>query len=191
MYPVSEAFLEAVQENTREFFWTGSIETKKGVVYEFEKADIVKGSGYITSQCCGNAEIEIGTVYAAELGISLFSSIDRYTLEGATVRIFYHLQLAGVTYETVPMGIFEVSEANRTRRCLEIKAYDYMLRFEKHSNGFETVGNAYALLSLCCKACNVELAHTQEEIEAMPNGAEMLSIYPENDIETYRDAFSL
>ena len=33
----------------------------------------------------------------------------------------------------------------------------------------------------------MELAHTKEEIEAMPNGAELLSIYPENDIETYRD----
>ena len=85
------------------------------------------------------------------------------------------------------MGIFEVSEANRTAHCLELKAYDYMLRFEKSFNGFETVGNAYAFLALCCKACDVELAHTQAEIEAMPNGAEMLSVYPENDIETYRD----
>lgn len=85
------------------------------------------------------------------------------------------------------MGIFEVSEANRTAHCLELKAYDYMLRFEKSFNGFETVGNAYAFLALCCKSCAVELAHTQAEIEAMPNGAEMLSVYPENDIETYRD----
>ena len=85
------------------------------------------------------------------------------------------------------MGIFEVSEANRTAHCLELKAYDYMLRFERSFNGFETVGNAYAFLDLCCKACAVELAHTQAEIEAMPNGTELLSIYPENDIETYRD----
>ena len=62
-----------------------------------------------------------------------------------------------------------------------------MLRFERSFNGFETVGNAYAFLVLCCKACNVELAHTQAEIEAMPNGAELLSVYTENDIETYRD----
>jgi hypothetical protein len=85
------------------------------------------------------------------------------------------------------MGIFEVSEANRTAHCLELKAYDYMLRFEKSFNGFETVGNAWAFLDLCCKACAVELAHTQEEIEGMPNGTELLSIYPENDIGTYRD----
>ena len=187
MYPVSNAFLQAVQENTRNYRWTGQITTKGGAVYPFAYEDIVKGSGYITVQCCGSAEIELGTVYAAEMGITLFSQIDRYTLEGAEVRLSYHLRLADGSFEEVPMGIFEVSEANRTAHCLELKAYDYMLRFEKSFNGFETVGNAYAFLDLCCKACAVELAHTQAEIEVMPNGTELLSIYPENDIETYRD----
>lgn len=187
MYPVSDAFLRAVQENTRNYRWTGQITTKSGAVYPFVYEDIVKGSGYITAQCCGSAEIELGTVYAAEMGITLFSQIDRYTLEGAEVRLSYHLRLADGSYEEVPMGIFEVSEANRTAHCLELKAYDYMLRFEKSFNGFETVGNAYAFLDLCCKACAVELAHTQAEIEGMPNGTELLSIYPENDIGTYRD----
>lgn len=187
VYPVSEAFLQAVQENTRKYYWTGKITTKAGVEYPFGYEDIVKSSGYITAQCCGSTEIELGTVYAAEMGITLFSQIDRYTLEDAEVELFYHLRTADGSFEEVPMGIFEVSEANRTAHCLELKAYDYMLRFEKSFNGFETVGNVYAFLSLCCKACDVELAHTQAEIEAMPNGAEMLSVYPENDIETYRD----
>lgn len=187
LYPVSEAFLQTVQENTRRFFWTGRITTKAGVVHEFGNEDIVKGSGYITGQCCGSTEIEIGTVYAAEMGITLFSEIDRYTLEDAKAELFYHLRLGNGSFEEVPMGIFEVSEANRTLHCLEIKAYDYMLRFERNFNGFETVGNAYDFLALCCKACGVELAHTQVEIETMPNGAELLSVYTENDIETYRD----
>lgn len=187
MYPVSEAFLQAVQENTRSFYWTGRITVRDGAVYEFGNEDIVKGSGCISSQCCGSAEIEIGTVYAAEMGITLYSEIDRYTMEDAKVELFYHLRVAGDEYEEIPMGIFEVSEANRTLHCLEIKGYDYMLRFEKSFNGFETVGNAYAFLALCCKACDVVLTHTQAEIEAMPNGSELLSVYTENDIETYRD----
>lgn len=186
MYPVSEAFLSVVQENTRRYYWTGKITTKVGVVHEFSEKDIVKGSGYISSQCCGNTEMELGTVYAAEMGITLFSEIDRYTLEDALVELFYHL-LVGETYETVPMGVYEVSEANRTIRCLEIRAYDYMLRFEKDFNITETIGNAYEIIMLCCKACGVEFAHTKMEIESMPNGSEVLSIYGENDIETYRD----
>ena len=111
MYPVSEAFLRAVQENTRNYYWTGQITTKGGAVYPFVYEDIVKGSGYITAQCCGSAEIELGTVYAAEMGITLFSQIDRYTLEGAEVRLSYHLRLADCSFEEVPMGVFEVSEA--------------------------------------------------------------------------------
>ena len=187
MYPVSEAFLRAVQENTRRYYWTGRITTKGGAVYPFGYEDIVKGSGYISAQCCGSAEIELGTVYAAEMGVTLFSQVDRYTLDGAKVELFYHLRVEDGGFEEVPMGIFEVSEANRTAHCLELKAYDYMLRFEKSFNGFEAVGNAWAFLELCCKACGVEMENTQGEIEGMPNGRELLSIYPENDIGTYRD----
>ncbi len=187
MYPVSEAFLRAVQENTRRYYWTGRITTKGGAVYPFGYEDIVKGSGYIFAQCCGSAEIELGTVYAAEMGVTLFSQVDRYTLDGAKVELFYHLRVEGGGFEEVPMGIFEVSEANRRLHCLELKAYDYMLRFEKSFNGFESVGNAWAFLELCCKACGVEIENTQGEIEGMPNGRELLSIYPENDIGTYRD----
>ena len=187
MYPVSEAFLQAVQGNTRKYYWTGKITTAGGVVYPFTQEDIVKGSGYITAQCCGNSEIELGAVYAAEMGISLFLDIDRYTLEDAKVELSYHLRLADGTYEAVSMGIFEVSEANRTVHVLELKAYDRMLRFDRAFNGFETIGTAYGMMALCSTACGVELAQTQSEIEAFPNGSELLSIYPENDIETYRD----
>lgn len=128
MYPVSEAFLRAVQENTRNYYWTGKITTKSGTVHKFTNRDIVKGSGYISSQCCGSTEIELGTVYSSEMGITIFSEIDRYTLEDGLIELFYHLRLPDGTYEEVPMGVFEISEANRHIRCLEIKAYDYMLR---------------------------------------------------------------
>lgn len=187
MYPVSKAFLAAVQKNTRRYYWTGKTTTKDGKTYEFGPEDILKGSGYISTQCCGSSEIELGTVYAAEFGISLFSQIDRYTLKEAKVELFYHLALPDGTEEQVPMGIFEVSEANRTAKCLELKGYDYMLRFEKNFNGFETVGEPYDFISLCSKACKVEMAQTREQIEAMTNGTLQMSIYPENDIETYRD----
>lgn len=187
MYPVSNAFLTAVKANNRKYYWTGRITTTAGTVYNFDQEDMVKGSGYITSQCCGSTEIELGTVYAAEMGISLFSEINRYTLEDAIVELFYHLQIAGGSYETIPMGIFEVSEANRKAKCLEIKAYDFMVRFEKAFTSLESIGNAYDFMVLCSTACNVSLAQSRAEIEALPNGTENLSIYSDNDIETYRD----
>ena len=205
MYPVSTAFLNAVKANNRKYYWTGKITTTAGAVYNFDQEDMVKGSGYITSQCCGSTEIELGTVYAAEMGISLFSEINRYTLEDAIVELFYHLKIsnsrsstdldpnydqsieADGIYETIPMGIFEVSEANRKAKSLEIKAYDYMVRFEKNFTALESIGNAYDFMTLCATACSVTLAQDRETIEAMPNGSENLSIYTDNDIETFRD----
>lgn len=205
MYAVSEAFLNAVKANTRKYYWTGRITTKGGAVYDFDQDDIVKGSGVITSQCCGSTEIELGTVYAAELDITLFSEINRYTLEDAIVEMFYHLKISdsrssgdldpeydqtvegdGI-YEAIPMGMFEVSEANRKVKSLEIKAYDYMVRFEKSFIALESIGNAYDFMKLCATACDVDLAQDRETIEAMPNGSENLSIYTDNDIETFRD----
>lgn len=61
MYPVSEAFLQAVQENTRRYYWTGKITTKKGIVYEFGADDIVKGrlgdlAAKVTAQLGGGNE---------------------------------------------------------------------------------------------------------------------------------------
>ena len=114
MYQVSDRFKAAIQDSTRKFYYEGEITTKAGIKYPFTNADIVKGSGYITNQCCGDNEIELGSVYSAELGITLFSDIDRYTLEGATIRLSFFLQVDDGEYEEVPMGIFEISEANRT-----------------------------------------------------------------------------
>lgn len=187
MYPVSDKYKAAIRDSTRKFYYSGKIITKGGTEYPFENKDIVKGSAYVTNQCCGDSEIEIGSVYAAEMGITLFSDIDRYTLEGATITLSFFLQLDDGTYEEVPLGIFEISEANRTINCLAIKAYDYMLRFDKDFNNVVSSGSAYQFLALACENCDVELAHTEEEMATWKNSTIQLGVYSENDIESWRD----
>ncbi len=187
LYPVSDAFKTAIEQNSRKYYWTGTITDKNNKVYEFGNEDIVKGSGYITRQCCGNSEIELGTVYAAELDISLFCDIDRYTLDDAEIRLWYHLVLEDGSEESIPMGVFYVAEANRQLKTIELKAYDAMLNLEKNFNNGLSSAYPYDFLTLLAKACKVELAQTQEEIESLPNGTELLGIYQDNDIETWRD----
>lgn len=186
MYPVSKEYQKAISESSRSFFWTGMITTKAGKKYTFGNKDIVKGSGYISRQCSGSSEIELGSVYAAELGISLFSDIDRYSLEDASITVSFHLKV-GDAYEEVPMGIFYIAEANRKIKTLELKAYDAMLNLDKNFNKGLSSAFPYDFLSLLSKACHVELAQTKEEIEALTNGTELLGIYQENDIESWRD----
>lgn len=187
MYPVSKEYQKAISESSRSFFWTGAITTRAGKKYTFGNKDIVKGSGYISRQCSGSSEIELGSVYAAELGISLFSDIDRYSLEDASITLSFHLKAGNETYEEVPMGIFYIAEANRKIKTLELKAYDAMLNLDKNFDKGLSSAFPYDFLSLLSKACHVELAQTKEEIEALTNGTELLGIYQENDIETWRD----
>ena len=50
-------------------------------------------------------------MYPAEMGITLLSDIDRYTLEDALVTLVFHLVLADGSVEDVPMGVFEFSSS--------------------------------------------------------------------------------
>ena len=187
MYQVSEAFLQAVQENTRHYYWKGTITTALGTVYEFGNEDILKGSGYIVNQCCSDNEMSLGSVYAAELGLTLRSKLDRYSLEGAVVYLEYFLEVADSTYENIPIGYYEICEANVTPNYVALKAYDFMLRFDKTCSKNLMNGTAFDMLSLACGQCGVELQHTLEEMEQWPNATTVLSLYPENDVETWRD----
>lgn len=187
MFAVSEKFKSAIKENARRYEWTGTITAKNGKVYQINPQNIVKGSGYIKWQCCSGTEIELGTVYSAEMGITLILDADRYTLLDSIVRLYYTLELMDGTTETIPMGVFEVSEANRNIKTLELKGYDFMLRFDKNLKLEASSGTPYQFIKACCDACKVEMAQTVAEINAMPNGKATLGIYSDNDIETFRD----
>ena len=187
MYPTSNEYKTVIKKNSRKFYWTGNIILKDETIISFTNKDILKGSGYIHRSCSGSSELEIGTVYAGEFGISLFSNIDRYSLEDSKLELFYHQELESKKIETIQMGIFDVTEANRSKKILELKGYDYMLRFDKNFPVTDTFGTAFELLSLSCEKCKVELGMTEDEVKAFVNGEEVLAIYQDHDIETYRD----
>ena len=187
MYPTSNEYKTAIKKNSRKFYWTGNLILKDESTIHFTNKDILKGSGYIHRSCSGSSELEIGTVYAGEFGISLLLDIDRYSLEDAKLELFYHQELENKKIETIPMGIFDVTEANRSKKILELKGYDYMLRFDKNFPVTDTFGTAFELLTLSCEKCKVELGMTEDEVKAFVNGEEVLAIYQDHDIETYRD----
>ncbi len=187
MYPVSDAFLQAIESNSRKYHWSGTITTVNGVSYPFENKDIVKGPGTLPASAAVPQKLNWVRSMLLRWVSAFFSDIDRYTLDDAEVRLYFHLILADGTEETIPMGVFEVSEANRHIKTLELKAYDYMLRFDKNLQLNATSGMAYNFLLAACTACKVEMAQTKEEIEALPSAKETLGIYAENDMETWRD----
>lgn len=187
MYQVSEAYKTAIAKESREFYYDAVLKTNDGTEIRVSEEQIIKGSATIAWQCCGGEEIEIGSVYTTELSISLKINTDRYALMGGTIKPVFHLKLADGSYEPVPLGVYEISEPDRRISCIDITAYDNMAKFETGFSLGQTSGTPYDLLLAACTACGVELGHSQQEIQNMPNGKRTLSLYEENDIETWRD----
>ena len=210
MYEVSQEYKDAIRRQTRKFEWYGTITTKNGRVYHFTNKDIVKGSGTLTRSCAGSTSLELGSVYAAELDISLYLDVDRYSLYDAEIDLSFVCQhhvkniwnnLRSFTWgamhtrtwndrgptETIPMGKFVVAEATRTLTVLQLKAYDYMLKFDKNMKNSGTVRTPYEWLKYACEVCNVALGVTEAQVAAMPNGTRSLSWTNLEEDMSYRD----
>ena len=213
MYEVSENYKKAIRSHSRKFKWYGTITTTAGRVYQFTEKDIVKGSGTLTRSCAGSTALELGSVYSAELDISLFLNVDRYSLYDAVIDLYFVYQhramyswndlrgrtwnsLRGIRWnqqyedEAVPMGKFVISEATRTLTVLQLKAYDYMLKFDKDMVVSGTARTPYEWLVYACNACSVAVGVTEQVAAAMPNGTIRLSYTNMDDIKTYRDLLS-
>ena len=213
MYEVSEKYRQAIRSHSRKFEWHGTITTKEGKIYHFINKDIVKGSGTLTRSCSGSTSLEMGSVYSAELVISLFLNVDRYTLYDAVIDLYFVYQhqalrtwnslrhrtwdsLRNLRWnaryepEEIPMGKFVISEATRTLTVLQLKAYDYMLKFDKEMVSSGNTRTPYEWLQYACSSCKVSLGNTEQDIEAMPNGNRQLSWTNTDDGNTFRDLLS-
>ena len=187
MYEVSERYKNAISKRTRKYRWEGTVTDKDGRIYPFTEKDMVQGSGTYISSCCGSTDLEIGTVYASELDISLFKDIDRYTLYGGTITISFFLTIEGGEEEEVPLGIFNITEATRRGRVIQIKAFDRMIAFDKTYADVFIGGSAFEWLAKACEACEVPLGMSEDDINALPNADLSFYIAAENDISTWRD----
>ena len=187
-FETSDMYKVAIKKHYRTSTVTGTLVTNEGVTIDIDNSSIDSGSLYVTNQCVNGDSFEYGSVFSAELGISLKTSIDRYSLYNAKITLSYNLLLDDGTYEGIPLGKFYVSDPSRLTSSVSIKAYDAMILFDK-SVDENSVGTAYELLTLACSKVGVELAQTEEEIRALPNGSIDLTL-DKTRVATYRDLIS-
>lgn len=187
MYPVSADYLAAMKKPVQRFRMTGRMGT-----IPFTDENILKGSFTISHQCSGNEEVQIGQVYMAELNVTFMKNmhIPRYSLKDKVIRPKHGLMLPNRTYEDIPLGLFNVNEAEWTASGVVIKAYDNMIKLDKVCNINSAIGLPFALATMACDYCGLTLATTETEFSYFVNGSTILSMLTENDIETWRDFIS-
>lgn len=186
MYEVSEEYIQQIRKTEQHFRLKGKIYTSTSST-KFTELNIVEGSASILNQCSGTEERNIGGVYTAEFR-STFINIDIEDWNGYSITLDEGLYIDSLSsYEYVPLGVFHVSESNITSDGIEIIAYDSMTKFDKPFKNTVLVGKPYDLIKYCCTQCGVSLGMSKEDMHQFINSSLVLSLYNENDIETYRD----
>lgn len=182
MYQVSEAYLKQTKRKVQTFRLVGTVNK-----VEFTNHDILSGSFTITNQCSEQNDVKIGSVYIGELKCTFKPDLQVPDWTNAQIIVSEGLLIGGTAWEDVPLGVYTVSEANDTEYGVDITAYDNMARFNQSCTVDITIGTPYELLTLACTTCEVELGLTKADVDSLPNGTESLSLYTENDIETWQD----
>lgn len=190
MYSVSKQFKSAIKSQNRKSSIYGTLTTTSGIEYPLNDSNFIKDSLYITNQIVNNSKLCFGAVYAGECGLVINSDIDRYSLFGATIELNFLLQLENGSRESLALGVFSVDTPERIGSKIKLTAVDNMSKFDITVNE-DVNGTWYELLSYISNKCGVELAQTQEELEALHvNAINQNYTIQQDKIDTYRDALS-
>lgn len=196
MYNVSDAYLEAIKRPVIKYSITGTIGSNN-----FNAYTIKEGSFQITNQCTDTNELSLGSCAIGQLKATFCDvSIIRNEWLDKVITPSCSVEVSEGQYESVPLGVFTIKQAEQTAEGVQVTAYDNMFKFDKlfdaTDKDFDKTGKPYYFLNKICQKCGVTLGMTQNEVNALPNGDNTMYICGvrngttdyANDIETYRDA---
>ncbi len=135
MYPVSEAYKEAMREPVQEWDLIGYIDAP-GIRYQFLRENVIAGSFSIDNDISGQNRLELGSVTIGQLkatftGMDGDDGIPHGGWKGLTIRPYFGLRLANGKIEYVPLGVFTIEDARHTEFGVEVTAYDNMAKLDK------------------------------------------------------------
>ncbi len=195
MYNVSDAYKQAISTQARSFCLGGSIRLQNGTSIAITDSNVVGELNIATQMMSGTAAdtvIDVGACCAAKLEMTVVDSSGADSFADARINLKVGLQLADGTYEYVKMGVFYVDSATikRVKDRISFTAYDKMtlLQFiltdamRTNMSGMDAFGAAGYL----CSLAGIQLAQTQAEIAALPNGTVKFD-YTSSAAETARD----
>lgn len=201
---VSDYYKSAIKKDVRTVRMVCKIDCSDKTTYKITDKDILRGSLYVNSRCVSKDDIELGCLYASELGLSIKYKDNPYIYKDATISPVFGLYIDELgDYEDVNLGVFEVSDISRNGDYVRIIAIDKMLYFDKTiptsqlsvqsdgSYGFNRQLNY--IIIWCCEQCGVPTKLTLDHFtsEDFPNAEEWFEFKAEpKNIPSYRDVLT-
>ncbi len=176
MYPVSEKYIEAIRAPVREDRITGGIRLKDGTIIPVDDSIIVQKSLTVTRKVSSSSKFDIGTVNSAEMRIKIRDAkAYDHDFGGAVISLKYGIVTATAddgseTWEDVPLPPFYVDggEAARKQNMVSLTAHDTLSRLAV-DKGSPPTTSFYAALTYFCNRCNVGVAISESDFNALPN----------------------
>lgn len=176
MYPVSEKYIEAIRAPVREDRITGGIRLKDGTIIPVDDSIIVQKSLTVTRKVSSSSKFDIGTVNSAEMRIKIRDpKAYDHDFGGAVISPKYGIVTAAAddgsgTWEDVPLPPFYVDggEAARKQNMVSLIAHDTLSRLAV-DKGSPPTTSFYAALTYFCNRCNVGVAISESDFNALPN----------------------
>ena len=195
MYNTSSAYKTAIRQASRPFdtvYGTVTFPVSTGLSPLTVDSSIMPTNAItISKQCIDGDELEFGGVYASTLKLSLMTDLDRYSFFGATIELFYKIQIGTENnqpvYETIPLGIYTVADADRPHDIVNLTAYDNMLLLDKSFGGLIISGTPWQLFQIIAQNTGYQLAFTESDVNALPNHEYAIELAQDHGLNTYRD----
>ena len=190
MYEVTEDYLSAIF-NSHEQYIDGTLTFPNGTTLHLDDSNIAQGSVSITMQSVTSDALEFGGNPFGELNIGIISNEPRYGFYNSTITLTHHTVIDDKTVFDIPLGVFTVSEATKTKQALKLVAYDNIMKLSKPYSGTLISGTPYDILALVCKDCGVELAENKDYYLSLTNGNNVISVDKNSGCSTHRDIFTV
>ena len=185
MYPITQACRQALQNGAAMKAW--AMLRAGDTDYRLEGGDILQDTLKVTWQTLPGDSLAPGGVCAAARSITLTNHDGRFNhvrLNYAQIQPFVDVEISPGTYETIPLGVFEVDTVDRAAvtfdrnyESIPLLAADRMVRLDAPFSGV-SIGfpcTARQLLTAVCQSCHVPLGVTDflnadYTIPARPDG---------------------
>lgn len=195
-YPLSSTALDLFKAPYRQVVSISLEGTEQSL--EITEANIPSGGISINRYCVSGSRIEIGSVIASELVLTLDNSDGKYDdviFEGAELNVRLGVKKwdakswEKADFHFLPLGYFTVDETPRMLRSISLSALDRMVLFDKKVDNslFSFPMTVDTLLGRICDICNVVC---DTNIALYPNAHYVIEELPPDEDLTYRQYLS-
>lgn len=173
MQDVSNEYIKAFQSRAKQDKIEGYIKLVDGSLIEITDKDIVQGGLQTKNKVCGSS-FDIGSFFIGEMQLKMIDDEAlNHNFGGALVNLKYKLLVSkeNDTWETVLIKPYYIDgqSVKRKRNIISCKAYDNASRFDKVKPDDINGMSMFDSLTYICAYCQVGIANTKDELEAMPN----------------------